>query len=214
MDDIRRILQEKAAKSVTDEESQKNMAPKSATLPESKQKKKKFSAASVSDILGFSPNQKKSPEAQREAAVPQKFLSYYRVLIKLREELRDGLDSHAQETLLTSSKEESGDLSTNSSDAGSESFNRDIALSMVASEQEALNEIEAAIERIFDGSFGVCQETGKSILRDRLKAVPFTRFSLEGQALHEQNANRQVQRGGIFTNLSESVPGMQTDGDA
>ncbi|MGE4550734.1 MAG: TraR/DksA C4-type zinc finger protein, partial [Opitutales bacterium] len=119
-----------------------------------------------------------------------------------------------QGTLLTSSKEESGDLSSNSSDSGSESFNRDVALSMVASEQEALHEVEAAIDRVFDGSFGICQETGKPIKRDRLKAVPFTRFSLEGQALHEQSDGRLVERGGIFTNLSEDVPGMPTDDDS
>ena len=146
--------------------------------------------------------------------MPKKFLPYYRVLINLRDELRDGLDSHSQGTLLTSSKEESGDLSTNSTDAGSESFDRDVALSMVASEQEALHEVEAAIDRMFDGTFGICQETGKAIKRDRLKAVPFTRFSLEGQALHETGSGRQVQRGGIFTNLSEAVPGMPTDDDS
>ena len=161
--------------------------------------------------MGFNPNQRKTPEQRREAKVPKKFLSYYRVLVKLRDELKDGLDSHSQGTLLTSSQEESGDLSSNSSDSGSESFDRDIALSMVANEQDALQEVEAAIDRIFNGTFGICQETGKPIKRDRLKVVPFTRFSLEGQALHEQGGGRQVQRGGIFTNLSETVPGMETD---
>ena len=105
-------------------------------------------------------------------------------------------------------------MSANSSDSGSESFNRDIALSMVASEQEALQEVESAIDRVFDGSFGICQQTGQPILRDRLKAVPFTRFSLEGQALHEQSEGRSVERGGSFTNLSEAVPGMPTDDDS
>ena len=49
----------------------------------------------------------------------------------------------------------------------------DVALSMVASEQEALDEIEDAIDRIFDGTYGVCQETQKPIKKARLKAVPF-----------------------------------------
>ena len=85
--------------------------------------------------------------------------------------------------LATSARESSGELSINSSDAGTETFDRDVALSMVANEQEALNEIEDAIDRIFDGSFGVCQETKKPIKKNRLKAVPFTRFSVEGQDL-------------------------------
>ncbi|MFP6901751.1 MAG: hypothetical protein VCA36_12465 [Opitutales bacterium] len=212
MDDVRRILLDKGSDSVSDEKTQKKKFRKRATK-KAKEKKQKFAAASVSDILGFNPNQRKTPEQRREAKVPKKFLPYYRVLIELREELKEGLDSHAQGTLHTSSQEESGDLSSNSSDSGSQSFDRDIALSMVASEQGALQEVEAAIDRIFDGTFGICQETGKQIKRDRLKVVPFTRFSLEGQALHEQGARRLVQRGGIFTNLSETVPGMETDDD-
>ena len=44
-------------------------------------------------------------------------------------------------------------MSLNSSDAGTETFDRDVALSMVANEQDALNEIEDAIDRIFDGVF-------------------------------------------------------------
>ncbi len=213
LDDVRRVLQAKASVSVTDSQAQKTKARKTAAAKKAKAKKQKFAAASVSDILGFNPKQRKTPEERREQQVPKKFLSYYRVLIKLRNELRDDLDSHSQGTLLTSSKEESGDLSSNSTDSGSESFDRDIALSMVASEQEALQEVDAAIDRIFDGTFGICQETGKPVKRDRLKAVPFTRFSLEGQIMHEEGSGRQVERGGIFTNLSESVPGMEPDSD-
>ena len=63
---------------------------------------------------------------------------------------------------LASARESSGELSLNSSDAGTETFDRDVALSMVANEQEALNEIEDAIDR-FLTAFGVCQETNKPI---------------------------------------------------
>ena len=80
---------------------------------------------------------------------------------------------------------------------------------MVANEQEALNEIEDAIDRIFDGSFGICQETEKPIKKNRLKAVPFTRFSLEGQDLFEK---RKIRDGGAsvgaFASISDSTLGM------
>ena len=67
-----------------------------------------------------------------------------------------------RETIGASARE-SGELSLNSSDAGTETFDRDLALSMVANDQEALEEIEDAIDRIFDGSYGICQETNKPI---------------------------------------------------
>jgi RNA polymerase-binding transcription factor DksA len=79
---------------------------------------------------------------------------------------------------------------------------------MVASEQEALEEIEDAIDRIFDGSFGVCQETKKPIKKARLKVVPFTRFSLEGQTQYEQrNRKDRDMGGGIFATISDSTMG-------
>ena len=89
--------------------------------------------------------------------------SYYSDLMKLRSALKGALDERSSETIGASARESSGELSLNSSDAGTETFDRDVALSMVANEQDALNEIEDAIDRIFDGSFGICQETQKPI---------------------------------------------------
>ena len=66
-------------------------------------------------------------------------------------------------TIGASAKGESGELSINSSDAGTrETFDRDLALSMVANDQEALEEIEDAIDRIFAGSYGVCTGNQKT----------------------------------------------------
>ena len=73
--------------------------------------------------------------------------------MSLRATLKGALGERSSETIGSSARESSGELSLNSSDAGTETFDRDVALSMVANEQEALNEIEEAIDRIFDGSF-------------------------------------------------------------
>jgi RNA polymerase-binding transcription factor DksA len=48
-------------------------------------------------------------------------------------------------------------------------------------EQEALYEIDAALKRIEDGTYGICELTGKPIPWERLEAIPWTRFSLEAQ---------------------------------
>ena len=77
--------------------------------------------------------------------------------MELRASLKGALGERSQDTLGASARESSGELSLNSPDAGSDTFNRDVALSMVANEQEALEEIEDAIDRIFDGTFGICQ---------------------------------------------------------
>jgi RNA polymerase-binding transcription factor DksA len=172
-------------------------------------KVKKVQTASIDDILGLSLSAVPSRPIRDEKKVPKELVSYYTDLMELRVALKGALGERSSETLGASARESSGELSLNSADAGTETFNRDVALSMVASEQEALEEIEDAIDRIFDGTFGICQETGKPIKKTRLKVVPFTRFSLEGQNLFEKRKRRD---GGIvsgtFATISDSTMGQ------
>lgn len=170
-------------------------------------------AASIQDILGFNPKEKKarSPEKDEESKIDEKLLPYYRALIQLRNHVREGIDIHSQETLKRSTKEDSGDLSSygqHMADAGTDTFERDFALSLLSNEQDVLFEIEEAIQRIKKGSYGVCEITGKKIASDRLKAVPFTRYSLEGQTQLEASKALSKERGGFFaeSTLEEGGP--------
>ncbi|MEO6567434.1 MAG: TraR/DksA C4-type zinc finger protein, partial [Opitutaceae bacterium] len=163
-------------------------------------------AASLADILGFNPKKAKSVEAIAEADIPEKFKRYYKLLIDLRTHLTAGIELHSEETLKRSAKDDAGDLSSygqHMADAGTDTFDRDFALSLVSSEQEALSEIEAAIKRIRDGTYGVCEITQKPIAKDRLLAVPFTRYSAEAQKNLERNRLRSRSQAGIFGELGE-----------
>lgn len=74
----------------------------------------------------------------------------------------------------------------------------------VLAEQEFVNmqdrlrnqliEIESALARIENGSFGVCEETEESIEPDRLRAIPWTRLSIEGAEIRE-SLNKRYARG-------------------
>ena len=66
-------------------------------------------------------------------------------------------------------------------DAASDSFDRDLVLGLASFEQEGLYEVDAALKRIEDGSYGFCELTGKPIPLARLEAIPWTRFSLEAE---------------------------------
>ncbi|MBI3886855.1 MAG: hypothetical protein HY302_14175 [Opitutae bacterium] len=168
-------------------------------------------AASLADILGFNPKKGSKPSAMvPEEDVPEKFRRYYRLLLDLRHHVLTQLGEHTEETLLKSAKEDSGDLSgygQHMADAGTDTFDRDFALSLVSSEQEALSEIEAAIKRVHDGTYGVCELTQKPIAKDRLLAVPFTRYSAEAKKQVERHSHRSVQRGGLFGDSTEEDGG-------
>ena len=180
---------------------QKKNKPKSRIIADTEAtpaKKRVLGAASLADILGFDPAKKETANLDGKE-VPQKWKKYYKLLLDLRKHVRDELDLHTADTLKHTNSEDSGDQ-THQADAGTDSFDRDFALSLVSSEQDALNEIEEAIQRMHDGSYGVCEETGKPIKKERLLAVPFTRFSVEGQKEHEKNKRRKQNRemGNLF----------------
>jgi len=174
-------------------------------------------AASLADILGFHPGKTKQRAAMvDESEVPEKYRRYYRILLDLRTHVLTQLGEHTEETLLKSSKDDSGDLSgygQHMADAGTDTFDRDFALSLVSNEQEALAEIEAAIKRIHAGTYGVCESTQQPIAKERLLAVPFTRYSAEAKKQVERHSHRSVERGGLFGDGTEEEGGKMSSDD-
>jgi RNA polymerase-binding transcription factor DksA len=170
--------------------------------------------ASRMDILGFNPKKAKSIEAVTEREVAEKYKRYYRILIDMRKTLTEGIERHSEESLKRSAKDDAGDLSAygqSMSDGGINTFDRDFVLSLVSSEQEALVEIDAAIKRIYDGTYGICEGTAKPIAKDRLLAVPFARFSAEAQKQLEKNRYRSREQSGIFGELGEEGGKLMED---
>lgn len=171
-------------------------------------KPSKVAPASLADILGFNPSGGNKASYDDPKAVPAKFRKYYKLLLELRTHLTGQIDQHAEETLKRSSKDDAGDLSSygqHMADAGTDTFDRDFALSLVANEQEALAEIEAAIQRIKKGTFGFDEVTGDPIDKDRLTAVPFTRYSAETQKNLERNRHRVRTQAGLGGEMGDNT---------
>jgi DnaK suppressor protein len=83
-----------------------------------------------------------------------------------------------------------GELSTlplHMADQGTDNFEQDITLGLMENESDELQEIQEALERIKDGSFGLCEGCKKSIPKARLKAIPYTRYCVECKR-KEENA--------------------------
>lgn len=216
LDEVRAIAKTVATKNGSEEPSPKAARPaaKIAIALEKPVKPNHIKAASLADILGFNPRKSPPVESAEEEAVPEKFRRYYKLLLDLRKHLTEGIELHSEETLKRSSKDDSGDLSSygqHMADAGTDTFDRDFALSLVSSEQEALTEIDAAIKRIHNGTYGICEITQKPIAKERLLAVPFTRYSAEAQKDLEKNRYRARTAGGLFGELGEEGGKMMDD---
>lgn len=103
------------------------------------------------------------------------------------ESLRQGFDD-----LNAESEEASlGELSSidqHQADVGTETFNRERDLSILENVEAELADVEHAIRRLDEGTYGTCEACGKPIDDARLEAVPAARFCLEDQAVAEREA--------------------------
>ena len=114
-------------------------------------------------------------------------------LLDLQDELMDAMYGVQQETLRNGSSGGEASVSgTHLGDAGSDAYDRDFALNLLSKEQDALQEIQSALERIADGYYGICGISGKKIPQARLEAIPFARLTVECQSKWEkENPNRK-----------------------
>lgn len=83
----------------------------------------------------------------------------------------------------------SGELSSmpvHMADIGSDSFEQEFGLDLLAEEKKILAEIQQALKRIDEGEYGICEGLGNPIEKRRLEAIPWTRYSLEYAQLLEK----------------------------
>ena len=156
------------------------------------QQKRTLGAASLADILGFNPVNESRAKFQ-EKDVPKKWKKYYKLLVGLRDKYTRGISEHSDDVKTRASHDSAGDMNAygqHLGDAGSESFERDLAFSILSDEKGTVAEIDAAIERIKNGTYGICEITGKPIPESRLEAIPFARYSKEGQEIKETEARK------------------------
>ena len=98
-------------------------------------------------------------------------------LVQLRARLRGDVSAMADATLKRTRSEASGDLSSmpiHMADIGSDNFEQEFTLSLMENDEETLELIEGALERIESGTYGSCTECGGRIPKTRLNAIPYT----------------------------------------
>ena len=146
--------------------------------------------ATAASILGHASS---AAPAKKNGAVKIKaeWQKFYNHLLELREQLQRQMNGLAKE-----SAQEMAGYSLRMADSGTDNFDRDFALSLLSSDQDAVYEIEEALKRIEKNTYGICELTGKPIPRARLEAIPWTRFTVQAQAqLEKEGALRQRRLG-------------------
>ena len=166
------------------------------------------SSATAASILGRP--MKKNGDSIETKKVKPEWQKFYNNLIELRNQLLHQMSGLAKE-----SAQELPGYSLHMADSGTDNFDRDFALSLLSSDQDAVFEIEAALQRIERKTYGVCELTGKAIPRVRLEAIPWTRFTVEAQAQLEKDGALKSRRLGALGTVDSvgTVSDVETDDD-
>ena len=77
-------------------------------------------------------------------------------------------------------------MPNNMAELGSGNFDQELTLSLLGSEKDALEQIDEALERIEDGSFGQCEECGVKIPEPRLEALPYAALCIQCASRREE----------------------------
>jgi len=153
---------------------------------------KTIRAATAAAILGGTASPSAKVPDSRGSVRPE-WQKFYDHLVDLRERLLRQMSGLAKE-----SAEEMDGYSLHMADSGTDNFDRDFALSLLSSDQDAIYEIDEALKRIQKGTYGICELTHKPIPKARLEAIPWTRFTVEAQAqLEREGALRQRKLGSL-----------------
>jgi RNA polymerase-binding transcription factor DksA len=167
-------------------------------------KSKPHGSATAASILGqASVKVKKNGEVRVKA----EWAKYYERLLELRDQLLRQMNGLAKE-----SAQEMAGYSLHMADSGTDNFDRDFALSLLSSDQDAIYEIEEALKRIERNTYGICELTGKPIPHTRLEAIPWTRFTVQAQAqLEREGALRQRRLGALGTVDSVGIAEVEAE---
>ena len=129
-------------------------------------------------------------------------LAFFRAHLQKQLDLVQGnLNALASDNLKRSPIEATGDISAHSThmaDQGTDNFDRELALNLASGRQESLYDIEDALRRIDDGSYGACESCGGAIERPRLRALPFAKKCLSCQNAAERGRTKYRPFGGTL----------------
>ncbi len=127
-----------------------------------------------------SPPKKKAP-AKR---LNKKELEFFRkLLLNVRDQVVDEITFLAGNNL-------NREHVASSSEDGSDNFERELALKLVGAEQDIVYEIDEALARIHNGTYGICELSGEPIEKERLKVLPHARYCVQVQSEIEKGRTR------------------------
>lgn len=114
--------------------------------------------------------------------------TFREMLSNLRKKLSSNV-SHMQNDALRESGRNGSELSDmpmeHLADRASDNFEKDLMIGILQNSEAEIVDIDIAIEKIDEGTYGKCEDCGGEIAKERLKAIPFARLCIDCKQAQE-----------------------------
>jgi RNA polymerase-binding protein DksA len=136
-----------------------------------------------------------STAAEQEHQTPfsdEELQHFKELILERRRKAKD--DVERMRNQIEDSKEQAGDntaYSFHMADAGTDAMEREKLHLMIARQQKYIGYLDRALERIKNGTYGICKVTGKPIAKERLEAVPHTEISIKAKKEQKKKERQQ-----------------------
>lgn len=118
---------------------------------------------------------------KRQKLTKSELKKYKDLLWELRDRIIEEIAFLSGDNVNSSASSSSRDIERNGGDAadqGAVNFDREFALNLMSTEQDVVYEIDEALQRVEDGTYGVCEMSGDLIEKERLQVIPYARYSV------------------------------------
>ena len=125
----------------------------------------------------------------KKKMLKKELAQFKKLITELRDKILEDVKHISEDAIKQSQREAAGDISTytyHMADIATDTYDREFSIGLASNERKLLYEIEDALKRIEDGSFGICEDCKKIISKSRLKAVLYTRLCLKCQSKREK----------------------------
>jgi RNA polymerase-binding protein DksA len=131
--------------------------------------------------------------AKNQAGLKAKDLEFFRdLLLAKRRELVGDVHSMEQEALRSTTGSNLSNLPIHMADMGTDNYEQEFTLGLVEKDRQLLREINVALDKVRNGTYGICEGTGQPINRVRLEAQPWARYSIEYARQLEKGLIRRI----------------------
>jgi DnaK suppressor protein len=162
---------------------------KAAPVPELAKPEKKKEKSFNNPPVPPAPVMSDSKPKKNQAGITTRELEHFRdLLLAKRRELLGDMSSMEREALRSGGSNLSN-LPVHMADQGTDNYEQEFTLGIVEKDRELIREINHALAKVQNGTYGICEGTGKPISKARLEAQPWAKYSIEHARMMEKRRN-------------------------